>query len=207
MRMDEQKGRPDYEMEEFFEAGGPGHFKAFADSTRQRIVSLLYERAATGKQLSGALGVSPGTVGHHLRVLEEACLVRVVRTRRVRAMTEKYYGNTYRRVTFTARNFSWREELPVVEPFFQLRQAMDEYDQSALSEGLPVGEILPSSVLAHARVPASEAEKFAAKIVELAEEFAVDPVPGERVYAFVSAVFRTNLLELPEDSETSVDEE
>ncbi len=103
-------------------------------------------------------------MGHHLRVLEEACLVRVVRTRRVRAMTEKYYGNTYRRVTFTARNSSWREELPVVEPFFQLRQAMDEYDQSALSEGLPVGEILPSSVLAHARVPASEAEKFAAKI-------------------------------------------
>lgn len=194
-------------MEEFFEAGEPGHFKAFADPTRQRIVSLLYERAATGKQLAGALGVSPGTVGHHLRVLEEAGLVRVVRTRRVRAVTEKYFGNTYRRVTFTGRNFSWREELPEVELFFQLQQAMDEYDQSALSEGLPVGAILPSSVLAHARVPASEAEKFVAKIVELAEEFEMDPAPGEGVYAFVAAVFRTNLPELPEDPDTSVEEE
>jgi len=194
-------------MEEFFEAGEPGHFKAFADSTRQRIVSLLYERAATGKQLAGALGVSPGTVGHHLRVLEEAGLIRVVRTRRVRAMTEKYFGNTYRRVTFTGRNFSWREELPEVEPFFQLRQAMDEYDQSALSERVPADSMLPASVLTHARVPASEAERFVAKIVKLAEEFEVDPVPGERVYAFAAAVFRTNLPELSEAPDTSVEEE
>ena len=186
-------------MEEFFEAGEPGHFKAFADPTRQRIVSLLYERAATGKQLAGALGVSPGTVGHHLGVLEEAGLVRVVRTRRVRAMTEKYFGNTYRRVTFTGRNFAWNEELPEVEPMFMLRQALDEYDASALQEQKSVGEIVPMSSLAHARVPASRAEAFGRRVAELAEEFEVEPVPGERVYAFVAAVFRTNLPELPEE--------
>ena len=37
-----------------------------------------------------------GTVGHHLKVLERAGLVRVVRTRRVRAVTEKYYGRVAR---------------------------------------------------------------------------------------------------------------
>ena len=197
--MGEQAGRPDYEMEEFFEAGEPVHFKAYADPTRQRIVSLLYERAATGKQLAGALGVSPGTVGHHLRVLEGAGLVRVVRTRRVRAMTEKYYGNTYRRVTFTGRNFAWKEELPGVDSMFMLRQALDQYDESALHEGGLEGEILPMSALGHARVPASHAEEFARRLVALTEEFEVEPVPGERVYALVAAVFRTNLPELPDE--------
>lgn len=188
-------------MEDFFEAGEPGHFKAFADPTRQRIVSLLYERAATGKQLAVALGVSPGTVGHHLKVLEGAGLIRVVRTRRVRAMTEKYYGNTYRRVTFTGRHFAWNEELPGVEPMFMLRQALDEYDTSALRERGSVGEVVPMSSLAHARVPASRAEEFGKKVAELAEEFEVEPVPGERVYAFVAAVFRTNLPEIPEEAD------
>ena len=204
--MDEQVRRPGYEMEEYFEAGEPGHFKAFADPTRQRIVSLLYERAATGKQLAGALGVSPGTVGHHLRVLAEVGLVRVVRTRRVRAMTEKYYGNTYRRVTFTGRKFAWSEELPEVEPMFMLRQALDEYDASAPHGPKDVGEILPMSSLAHARVPASQAEAFGRRVAELAEEFEVEPVPGERVFAGVAAVFRTNLPELPEEPDGAAEE-
>ena len=37
-----------------------------------------------------------GTVGHHLKVLESAGLVRVVRTRKVRALTEKFYGRVAR---------------------------------------------------------------------------------------------------------------
>jgi DNA-binding transcriptional ArsR family regulator len=198
--MHEHRAGPDYEMEEFFEAGEPGHFRAFADPTRQRITNLLYERAATTKQLAGALRLSPGTVGHHLKVLEEAGLIRVVRTRQVRAMTEKYYGNTYRRVTFTARNFAWREELPELSPQFMLQQAIDEYDDSALYEERK-GAVLPMSTTGHARVPASRAEEFAKKVLKLAEEFEVETVPNERVYAFVAAVFRTNLPQLPQADE------
>ena len=37
-----------------------------------------------------------GTVGHHVKVLERAGLVSVVRTRQVRAVTEKYYGRVAR---------------------------------------------------------------------------------------------------------------
>ena len=35
-------------------------------------------------------------MGHHLNVLEQAGLVRVVRTRRVRAVTERFYGRVAR---------------------------------------------------------------------------------------------------------------
>ncbi|QIN82640.1 helix-turn-helix domain-containing protein [Rubrobacter tropicus] len=199
--MTEQSGFPDYEMEEYFEATEPEHHKAFADPTRQRVVNLLYERAATTKQLAGALGQSPGRMAHHLKVLEGVGLVRVVRTRQVRAITEKYYGNTYRRVNFTARGFSWRENLPELEPFFLLRQAIDEYDRSALEVERRPGAVAPMSLVEHARVPASRADEFAAKVLELAKEFESDPVPGERVWGFVAAVYPTDLPELPEDAD------
>lgn len=84
---------------------------------------------------------------------------------------------------------------------FMLRQALDQYDESALYEEKPEGTLLPTSALGHARVPEARAEEFARRIAGLVEEFEVEPVPGERVYAFVAAVFRTNLPELPEEPE------
>ena len=57
---------------------------------------LLRERAASTTELAGALGVPKGTAGHHLKVLERTGLIRVVATRQVRAVTEKYYGRVAR---------------------------------------------------------------------------------------------------------------
>ena len=192
--MTEQRQILDYSMEEFFEATEPEHHKAFADRTRQRIVNLLFERAATTKQLAEALGQKPGAIAHHLKVLEGAGFVRVVRTRQVRAITEKYYGNTYRQITFSGRKFSWHDELPEVHPAFLIRQALEEYE-------IDTGEDprVNMSTYEHARIPASVAGDFAEKVLELAKEFEIDPVPGERVYAFLGAVFLTNQPELPEE--------
>ena len=57
---------------------------------------MLRERAASTTELAAVLETPKGTVGHHLKVLESAGLVRVVRTRKVRALTEKYYGRVAR---------------------------------------------------------------------------------------------------------------
>jgi DNA-binding transcriptional ArsR family regulator len=57
---------------------------------------LLRERALSTTELSEAIGLAKGTVAHHLKVLEAAGLVRVVRTRQVRALTEKVYGRVAR---------------------------------------------------------------------------------------------------------------
>jgi len=190
-------------MEEAFEATEPEHFRAVADPTRQRVLQLLRERSATTKQLAEALGMKPGAIGHHLKVLEEVGFVRVVKTRQVRAITEKYYGNTYRRLSFTARHFSWAEEIPEISPQFHLEQAMAEYEAPEIDEVEPVGEaserIVPMSSLVHARIPRERAEEFARRVAGLAEEFDQPPVAGEKVYAFIASVFPTNLPELPED--------
>ena len=197
--MVEHRRLADYEMGEYSEATTPEHFKAFAEPTRQRIVNLLYERAATTKQLAGALGQLPGSISHHLKVLEKAGLVRVVRTRQVRAITEKYYGNTYRRVVFSDRDFSWREDLPEVEPTFMVRQALEELDFETKNED----PRLNMSFYGHARIPASRAGDFAERVLELAKEFEFEYVPGEKVYAFLAAVFLTNQPELAEEREGS----
>jgi DNA-binding transcriptional ArsR family regulator len=87
---------PDYEAEDILVVADTEQLRALADDARHRIVALLRERAATTTELAEAVGLAKGTVAHHVKVLESAGLVRVVRTRRVRALTESYYGRVAR---------------------------------------------------------------------------------------------------------------
>src|ERR1700746_2349126 len=91
---------PDYEAPDTLVVSERDQLRALADDVRTAIVALLRERARSTQQLSGDLGIPKGTVGHHLKVLERAGLVHVVRTRQVRAVTEKYYGRTARLFLF-----------------------------------------------------------------------------------------------------------
>lgn len=86
----------DYEAADVFEVRDPQQLRALAGDLRARIVMLLRERAASTTELAQALGVPKGTAGHHVKVLERAGLIRVVATRQVRAVTEKYYGRVAR---------------------------------------------------------------------------------------------------------------
>lgn len=86
----------DYDAADTLVVSDPAQLRALGDELRGRIVGLLRERAASASELAALLELPKGTVGHHLKVLERAGLVRVVRTRRVRAVTEKYYGRVAR---------------------------------------------------------------------------------------------------------------
>ena len=90
----------DYEIDDYVTADRPEQLKALGDPTRITILTLLLERSATTTHLAEALGKPKGTVGYHLKVLESAGLIRIVRTRPVRAMTEKYYGRTGRTIVY-----------------------------------------------------------------------------------------------------------
>jgi DNA-binding transcriptional ArsR family regulator len=186
--MGEGRGKPDYELDDVLRVEAPAQFKAVGDPTRHRIISLLSERAATTSQLAEALGQPRGSVGHHLKVLERAGLIRVVRTRQVRAITEKYYGRTARLFEFNEAEGDVRKGEFV--DFF--RQAMDEYEETDRKR-----EIL---TLRHARIPASKAGEYRRRVSELADEFGEEAsVPGERVYGFLAQVYLTNLPELFEE--------
>jgi DNA-binding transcriptional ArsR family regulator len=87
---------PDYDVDDILVVERADQLRALTGDTRLQIVAILRERAASASELAGAVGLAKGTVAHHLKVLERAGLVHVVRTRRVRALTESIYGRTAR---------------------------------------------------------------------------------------------------------------
>src|SRR5919198_6177918 len=87
---------PDYELADQIVVTEPAQLRAMADPLRATILELLLERAATVAELAAAVGRPKSTVAHHVNVLVDAGMLRVVRTRRVRAIDERYYGRTAR---------------------------------------------------------------------------------------------------------------
>ena len=164
--------------------------RAVADSTRRRILSLLRERAASTTELAEALGQPKGTVGHHVKVLEDAKLIRVVRTRKVRAMTERYYGRLARLYRIVADDSEPYD--PAGMGALMLRQAADEVAPDAGK-----GDDPSSLVVVHARLSQREARRFARRLEELASDFQSFEEDDERVYGFVAGVYATDLRNLP----------
>ena len=87
---------PDYELQERALLTAPRELKAMAHPLRSTLLDLVLERAATVSELAAAVGRPKSTVAHHVGVLVDAGLFRVVRTRRVRAIDERFYGRTAR---------------------------------------------------------------------------------------------------------------
>lgn len=187
--MTDQTNYPDYTLDESLHLTTPEQLKALGDSTRQKILAFLGQQSATTKQLAEALGQPKGTIGHHLKVLQEAGLIRVVRTRLVRAITEKYYGRVARvyRTSTSIGSAGQTDNVLVQEMVgLGLRQALEEMTSSMDPDD-------PSmSLIVHARIPATEARRFIKRLEALAEEFSQRTVPGEKVYGLAASVYLTD---------------
>jgi DNA-binding transcriptional ArsR family regulator len=168
----------DYEIDEAVVASTNAQLKAVADDTRMSILNLLLERAATVSQLADVLAKPKGTVGYHTKVLEDAGMVRIVRTNKVRAITEKYYGRTGRTIVF--------ERTPSPDdPTWFVNSAL---------RGIQIieGEALPMFTSRVARIPAERAEEFSQRIIDLADEFLSLPRSGDTVFGFLGGVYPTD---------------
>src|ERR1035437_217302 len=121
---------PDYAADDVLVVREPEQLRALGDDLRSKIVILLRDRASSTTELAQKLGLPRGTVGHHVKVLEKAGLVRVVRTRQVRAMTEKVYGRTARLFLFKSTDADGEDVRNVAAA--SLRRAAEEM--------LPIGD-------------------------------------------------------------------
>lgn len=175
----------DYEAEEFVHAQTSDQLKALGSPLRMAIIDLLNERAASVTELAEALERPKGTVGYHVKVLEDAGFIRVVRTRQVRAMTEKFYGRVAHTVVFHGMPDTQNK-------MFMLQEALEE---AVVEEG----SALPATTLRHVRMSEEQAVEFWERVLELAVEFAKAPRGGDRVYGFLGAIYPTNLPTLPSD--------
>jgi len=105
-----------------------------------RIVAVLRDRAASTTELAEEIGLAKGTIAHHLKVLEGAGLIKVVRTRRVRALTESFYGRVARLFVLKSsdENPQARVRLsPADVQSFQRRveQLLHDFETSASAQG------------------------------------------------------------------------
>jgi DNA-binding transcriptional ArsR family regulator len=173
---------PDYELEDVLIVDEPTQLRALADDLRATIIRLLKERAASTTELAAALGLPKGTVGHHLKVLESAGLIRVVRTRKVRALTEKYYGRVAR--LFVLKGDELPDELRGGGlTAMMLRQAADEILASGDEEG--------TSALVHVRLSPDDVKRFERRLNRLIADFhRRDDVEGQ-MYALAYTLFRS----------------
>ena len=179
---------PDYELDAVVEASSPAQLKALGDVTRRRILDLLHDRAATTTHVAEALGKPKGTVGYHLKTLERAGLIRIVRTRQVRAMTEKYYGRVARTILVKASEGKPSE-------FPMLTQALEEARVRSPDDPLPM------FTLRNVRISEPDAVEFAERLVALAGEFVSQPREGDVVYGLIAGVYPTDLPLLSEDDD------
>jgi DNA-binding transcriptional ArsR family regulator len=175
---------PDYDLDDVLVVDEPERLRALGDATRGRIIALLNQRAASTTELAAALGMPKGTVGHHVKVLEKADLVRVVRTRQVRALTEKYYGRV-------ARLFVLRSVDPVEEfgggslTAMMLRQAADEAIAARADEKGETG-------IVRARLAPADVTRFQKRLSKLLADFHGSADPNGELHTLAFALFRSS---------------
>lgn len=167
---------PDYELADWVAASEPAQLKALADPLRTSILHLLAERAATTTELAEALGRPKGTIDHHLKVLANAGLVHVVRTRQVRALTERFWGRTARTVFIERLDVG-----PERDDHGFLSEAMAKF-----RDGTP-----GYTTLRFARIPAARVEEYAERLDALAMEFLDEPRGGDTVFGLLVALSPT----------------
>lgn len=143
---------------------------------------LLRERAASTTELAAALAMPKGTVGHHVKVLERAGLIRVVATRKVRAVTERYYGRVARLFvmkTDEAEDAIGEGALAAV----LLRQASEEL--------LPAGIVAQriTSGLSHVRLRPADARRLGLRLNRLFADFQAADDPEGEPHALAAALY------------------
>ncbi len=180
---------PDYELEATLAFETTEQYRALFEDTRLQIVDLLLERAATIKELSETLGIPKGTIGHHVAVLEGAGLIRVVRTKKVRAIEAKYYGRTARTYLLAGKP----DDVDMAPDNF-LTQAASAYGKAVTLES-GVG---PMSTLRHARIPDSRAEEWTERLTELVGDFTAEERGGHTTYGLLVAFYPTDRPHLPD---------
>lgn len=179
---------PDYHLEDLRVVTSPRELRAMFHSLRGTILELVLERAATVGELAAAVDRPKSTVAYHVGVLVDAGMLKVVRTRRVRAIDERFYGRTAR--------------------IFYVG-AIDERDRPLVSINLltvAAGESAPAfeaddlrAIMRHARIPRERAAEFWERVFALTHEFMRLPRSGETVYGFVAGLYPTEHPTLPAD--------
>ncbi|MFF4891665.1 helix-turn-helix domain-containing protein [Micromonospora chersina] len=187
---------PDYDLDEMLVVTAPEQLRALADPLRATLLELLLERAATVNEMARAVDRPKSSVAYHVNLLVDAGLLQVVRTRRVRAIEERFYGRVAR--TFYVGVLNRPEDKQVVARINGLAEAAAEAGPAHAADTL-------RCTLVHARIPIEEVRTFWAEVQALARRFAQIPRSGDQVYGFVAGLYPTDAPTLPDTDRDPAD--
>ena len=176
---------PDYDLAAEVHATTPAQKKVVADPLRNQILSLVMDRAATVTELATALDRPKSSMAYHVDQLVELGFLKVVRTRRVRAIDERFYGRVARTIVIGDG------EMPD-------GTRMGSFLTEAHNEVIETADDKMQSTIRHARIPKDRLDEFWQRIAALADEFVTLPRDGDTVYGFVAAVYPTDHPTLPD---------
>jgi DNA-binding transcriptional ArsR family regulator len=171
---------PDYDLVDTMELTAPEQVQAISNQLRTTIIGLLHERAATVTELAKAIGRPKSTIAYHVDMLHGAGLVRVVRTRRVRAIEERYFGRTAR--MFYIGMGKSPDDGPLPLDFNDFEVAAQE------SQGAYEAHRL-WSFIRHARIPPERAGEFWTQAIALVHQFDRLRREGDTAYGFVVGLY------------------
>jgi len=171
---------PDYELVDTLELTDPLQVQAIGNQLRTTVLGLLHERAATVSETARAIGRPKSTVAYHVEVLLEAGLIRVVRTRRVRAIEERYYGRTARMFYVGVGKGPGSAAMPL--DFNDFDVAAQESQRAYQAHEL-------WSFIRHARIPPQRASEFWTQVMALVHDFDRLPRAGDTAYGFVVGIY------------------
>lgn len=180
---------PDYELDEMLVVDTSAQLRALAHELRGSLLELVLERAATVSEMAVAVDRPKSTVAYHVNQLVDAGLLKVVRTQRVRAIEERYYGRAARTIYIGA--LSSDEDIAMAAVVDGIATAYGESRQAKEADTL-------RCTLAHARIPIEDVRAFWAEVQEVARRFSRIPRAGDQVYGFVAGLYPTDAPTLPE---------
>src|SRR5262245_63637037 len=179
---------PDYPLADRMALTTPAQVRAIGHPLRTTILQLLHERAATVTELAAAVERPKSTVAHHVDVLTRNGLLQVVRTRKVRAIEERFYGRTARMFHVAAEPSPTGEEMPRDFNDFEVaaRESAPAFERGRLW-----------GFIRHARLSKDQASQFWDRMAELVDEFDRMPRSGETMYGLAVGIYPTDHPTLP----------
>lgn len=190
--MSDNPSPPDYELDDRLALTTPTQVRALSNPLRTTILGLLHERAATVTELATAMDRPKSTIAHHVKVLADAGLLRVVRTRRVRAIDERFFGRTARMFYVSVEQAADGETLPT---------DFNDFEVAARESARAFRDRQLWGFIRHARLSEARAAEFWDRIAALVREFDELPRAGHTVYGFAVGIYPTDEPRLPERPE------
>ncbi len=165
----------------------PQQFKALGDPLRSRILRIIQNQPATAKQIADRLNIAPGTIGHHLQVLEAAGLAQIVARRVIHGIVAKYY-------TRTARIFVLDFPEEIKEHYSVSLEIMDQArEEMHEAQAIQDKHTFYRVGFPHARLSAERVQYYEQCINQLIDEFLQESQPSieqdSQVYGLFLSLF------------------